>query len=71
MGLVRIGTGRDAADVSFATLFGSMKTQPPAISIVALDDPARGYHLPHHSPQALSTSAGAPHGLAAFAAMKP
>ena len=56
MGLVRIGTGRDAADVSFATLFGSMKCNAPSISIVALDDPGRGYHLPQHSGQALSTS---------------
>ena len=56
MGLVRIGTGRDAADVSFATMFGSIKSNAPAISIVAMDDPARGYHLPRHSQQALSTS---------------
>ncbi|HUP97821.1 MAG TPA: transglutaminase family protein [Usitatibacter sp.] len=68
MGLLRIGTGRDAADVSFATMFGSMKSFPPKISITALDDPANGYHLPTHSLQALSTSAGAmfeanPHAL--------
>jgi len=56
MGLVRIGTGRDAADVSFATLFGAITSRPPSISIVALDDPARGYQLPRHSPLALSTS---------------
>lgn len=56
MGLVRIGTGRDAADVSFATMFGSVRSSAPAISVTALDDPARGYHLPHHSTQALSTS---------------
>ena len=56
MGLVRIGTGRDAADVSFATMFGAMKSNAPSISIVAMDDPARDYHLPQHSPLALSTS---------------
>ena len=56
MGLVRIGTGRDAADVSFATLFGTMKSNPPVVSIVAMDDPSRGYHLPRHSTQALSVS---------------
>lgn len=56
MGLVRIGTGRDAADVSFATLFGAIRSRPPLVSIVALDDPARGYRLPGHSTQALSTS---------------
>ena len=57
MGLIRIGTGRDAADVSFATMFGSLKSFPPVISITAVDDPANGYHLPKHSLQALSTSA--------------
>ena len=56
MGLVRIGTGRDAADVSFATLFGAIRSFPPKISITALDDPANGYQLPKHSTQALSTS---------------
>jgi transglutaminase-like putative cysteine protease len=56
MGLVRIGTGRDAADVSFATMFGNVRSQAPTIAVTALDDPANGYHLPHHSTQALSTS---------------
>ena len=60
MGLVRIGTGRDAADVSFATMFGAVKSQAPAISIVALDDAANGYHLPHHCAEGLSTSAETP-----------
>ncbi len=58
MGLVRIGTGRDAADVSFATIFGAVRSYAPAISITALDDPARGFHLPRHSRDALSTSGG-------------
>jgi transglutaminase-like putative cysteine protease len=61
MGLVRIGTGRDAADVSFATMFGSMKSHPPRISIVAVDDAAAGFTLPRHSVEALST-----YGEAAF-----
>jgi transglutaminase-like putative cysteine protease len=56
MGLVRIGTGRDAADVSFATLFGTMSSQPPRVAVSALDDPANGFHAPHHSRDALSTS---------------
>jgi transglutaminase-like putative cysteine protease len=60
MGLVRIGTGRDAADVSFATMFGSMKSFPPAISIVAADDADSGFMLPMHSNEALSTSAELP-----------
>jgi len=54
-GLVRIGTGRDAADVSFATLFGSVKSFAPAITIVAVDDPAAGFTLPRHSTEAVST----------------
>jgi transglutaminase-like putative cysteine protease len=56
MGLVRIGTGRDAADVAFATLFGSMKSHAPVISIGARDDPAGGFTLPRHCLDALSTS---------------
>jgi transglutaminase-like putative cysteine protease len=60
MGLVRIGTGRDAADVSFATMFGDVRSQAPIITVAALDDVANGYQLPHHSTEALSTSAEAP-----------
>ena len=56
MGLVRIGTGRDAADVSFATMFGNLKSFPPLVAVSALDDPANGFHAPHHSTEALSTS---------------
>jgi transglutaminase-like putative cysteine protease len=55
MGLARIGTGRDAADVSFATMFGSMKSHAPLISISARDDPAAGFLVPSHSMDALST----------------
>ena len=57
MGLVRIGTGRDAADVAFATMFGAVRSQAPLITISALDDKANGYELPHHSQQGLSTCA--------------
>ena len=56
MGLVRIGTGRDAADVSFATMFGTLTAFPPVVAVSALDDPANGYHAPHHSQEALSSS---------------
>jgi len=55
MGLVRIGTGRDAADVSFATMFGSVKSFAPVISIDAVDDPAGGFTLPGHCVDAIST----------------
>ena len=56
MGLVRIGTGRDAADVSLATIFGAVKAQPPFIRVAALDDAANGFQLPQHSVYALSTT---------------
>lgn len=54
MGFVRIGTGRDAADVAFATIFGGVKTQAPIISAM----PVAGSPEPLHSAYALSTDAG-------------
>jgi len=56
---VRIGTGRDAADVAFATLFGPVRSQAPVVSIqsVAVSD-GRSVELPWHTPEALSTDAG-------------
>jgi transglutaminase-like putative cysteine protease len=58
MGFVRIGTGRDAADVAFATIFGGVKSHAPMIRAQAIDDASRGYVLPHPCPQALSTDGG-------------
>jgi len=55
MGLVRIGTGRDAADVSFATIFGAVKSSSPVLAIEAISDPANGFDLPRFCPEALST----------------
>lgn len=43
-GLIRIGTGRDAADVSFATIFGDATSIPPSISISATEDGDRDWH---------------------------
>ena len=63
MGLVRIGTGRDAADVSFATMFGAVRSFPPVIAIEAVVDVAGGFVLPGHSVDAIST-----HGSAAISA---
>lgn len=37
-GLVRIGVGRDAADVSFATLIGQAMSQPPQVTAVLAGD---------------------------------
>jgi transglutaminase-like putative cysteine protease len=59
MGYVRFGTGRDAADVAFATIFGGVKSQAPIIRSVAIEDSARGYVAPHHCREALSTDSGA------------
>lgn len=58
MGLIRIGVGRDAADVAFATIFGSVKGKPPVLRAVAVEDPVRGFTLPVHCMDALSTDAG-------------
>lgn len=55
MGLVRLGTGRDAADVSFATMFGTIKSWAPMIAIEAVNDPANGYAMPRFCQEALST----------------
>jgi transglutaminase-like putative cysteine protease len=54
MGFVRLGTGRDAADVSFAMLFGQVTAAPPLISAHALTD--GGAELPRHCREALSTA---------------
>lgn len=59
MGLVRFGTGRDAADVAFATIFGTVNSWAPWIRTTAHEDPATGLVLPHHSDMALSTDASA------------
>ena len=59
MGLVRFGTGRDAADVAIATIFGGVKSQPPVIRARSVEDASRGMVLPHHCREALSTDSGA------------
>lgn len=58
MGLIRIGVGRDAADVAFATIFGSVKGKPPVLRAVAVEDAVRGFSMPFHCMDALSTDAG-------------
>lgn len=61
MGLVRFATGRDAADVAFATIFGPVKTGAPIIRAQARDDAAHGFVLPVHVAAALSSDGDA-HG---------
>ncbi|QNP48801.1 transglutaminase-like domain-containing protein [Diaphorobacter aerolatus] len=55
MGMMRLATGRDAADVAFATIFGPVMSAPPRIHVEAIEDPERGWSLPVHTPFALST----------------
>ena len=55
MGIIRLGTGRDAADVSFATIFGNVRSYQPLIGIEGIADAAKGIELPHACVDALST----------------
>jgi transglutaminase-like putative cysteine protease len=55
MGLIRLGIGRDAADVSFATIFGNVQSYQPVIGIEGIADKAAGILLPHACVDALST----------------
>jgi len=54
-GLIRLGTGRDAADVSFATIFGSVSSTPPRIVVEGVEDATRGLVLPLACTDAIST----------------
>lgn len=58
MGLIRLGTGRDAADVAIATIFGQVQSSAPMIRTQAFCNTADGTVLPHHCRQALSTDEG-------------
>ena len=55
-GLVRIATGRDVADVSFATLFGPVRTGMPHVRHDAVEDLALGIGMPVHTELAVSTA---------------
>jgi transglutaminase-like putative cysteine protease len=55
-GLLRIGTGRDAADVSFATIFGPVRTGMPRVTVSADNDPASGFMLPVRTDLAVATA---------------
>ncbi len=58
MAFMRFGTGRDAADVAFATIFGSVQTHAPFIQAWAVDDASQGMELPYRCNDALSTDRG-------------
>ena len=55
MGFVRLGTGRDAADVAFATIFGTVISSAPRIAIEAIAGADGRLFTPHHCNEALST----------------
>jgi transglutaminase-like putative cysteine protease len=58
MGFVRFGTGRDAADVAFATIFGGVRSHAAVIRAVAVVDQSIGSVLPYHCKEAMSTDSG-------------
>jgi transglutaminase-like putative cysteine protease len=55
MGFVRFGTGRDAADVAFATIFGTVTSSAPRIAIQAIPGGDGRLVVPRHRTEALST----------------
>lgn len=57
MGFVRIGTGRDAADVAFATIFGTVRTSAPRLTIEVVAGDDGRLVMPYHRIEALSTDA--------------
>lgn len=58
MGFVRFGTGRDAADVAFATIFGPVTSSAPVISIAAVAGADGRVTMPYRCSEALSTDDG-------------
>ena len=56
-GMLRLATGRDAADVAFSTIFGAVRCEPPLIKARAVQDPGHVFELPAHTTMALSTDA--------------
>ena len=55
MGFVRFGTGRDAADVAFATIFGPVTPGLPVIGIRAVPGADGRLEMPRHCADAVST----------------
>jgi len=55
MGFVRFGTGRDAADSAFATIFGGVRGNAPVIQIQAVPNAQGLLVQPQHVSHALST----------------
>ena len=55
MGFVRFATGRDAADIAFATIFGNVCPAQPIIGIQAVPNAQGQLVVPQHVSHALST----------------
>jgi transglutaminase-like putative cysteine protease len=55
-GLIRIATGADAADVSFATIFGPVRTGMPQLAFDAVEDAREGIARPQRTELAVSTA---------------
>ena len=55
MGFVRLGTGRDAADTAFSTIFGGVRGSAPVMNIEAISNAEGLLVVPQHVPHALST----------------
>ena len=58
MGLIRIGTGRDAADVSFATLFGNIRCMRPELRIELVSSDQAQFEPAASMRKAVSTAMG-------------
>ena len=58
MGLIRIGTGRDAADVSFATLFGNVTCARPLVGIERVSCDVANFEPAGSMKKAVSTASG-------------
>ena len=58
MGLIRIGTGRDAADVSFATLFGNVQCMRPVVGIELVSCEKAQFEPAESMRKAVSTATG-------------
>ena len=58
MAFVRFGTGRDAADIAFATLYGQVNAHQPVLSMQAVPDAEGVLVVPQHTALALSTDGG-------------
>lgn len=65
MGFMRFGTGRDAADVAFATIFGDVIAMAPTIQTQVLEGP--GLAVPQHCRDALSTTGSSPAIVSGYA----